>query len=68
MEALMRANAPVGEEDLRLLANSRAVAAKDWLVGQGGVTADRVFLVAPQLGTEGIKDKGRPARVDFALK
>jgi len=68
MEALMLANAPVGDEELRLLANARALAAKDWLVGQGGVTADRVFLVASRIGGEGIRDKGRPARVDFALK
>jgi hypothetical protein len=32
------------------------------------VPADRVFLVAPKLGTEGIKDKGKPERVDFSLK
>jgi hypothetical protein len=68
MEALMLANAPAGDEALRLLANARALAAKDWLVGQGGVPPERVFLVAPRLGAEGVKDRGRPARVDFALK
>ena len=68
MEQLMLANAPATEEDLRQLANRRAQAAKDWLVTNGGVPADRVFLVAPKLGTEGIKDKGRPERVDFSLK
>jgi len=68
MEALMLANAPVSDEDLRLLANARALAAKEELVGTRGVAAERVFLVAPRLGTEGIKDKGRTSRVDFALK
>ena len=64
----MLANAQATEEDLRQLANRRAEAAKDWLVAKGGVAADRVFLVAPKLGTEGIKDKGKPERVDFSLK
>jgi hypothetical protein len=68
MEQLMLANASATEEDLRQLANRRAQAAKDWLVTNGSVAADRVFLVAPKLGTEGIKDKGRPERVDFSLK
>ena len=64
----MLANAQATEEDLRQLANRRAQAAKDWLVANGGVPADRVFLVAPKLDTEGIKDKGKPERVDFSLK
>ena len=68
MEALMLANAPAGDEALRQLANARALAAKDWLVGPGAVAADRVFLVAPKTGTDGIADKGRPNRADFALK
>jgi uncharacterized protein involved in outer membrane biogenesis len=68
MEQLMLANAAASEEDLRLLANRRAQSAKDWLVGKGGIPAERVFLVAPKLTPEGIKDKGKPERVDFSLK
>jgi uncharacterized protein involved in outer membrane biogenesis len=68
MEKLMLANASATDEDLRLLANRRAQATKDWLVGKGGIPADRVFLIAPKLTAEGIKDKGRPERVDFSLK
>ena len=68
MEALMLANARIGEEDLRMLANARAQAAKDWLVGPGGIPAERVFLVASRLTAEGIGDKGRASRVDFALR
>jgi hypothetical protein len=30
--------------------------------------AERVFIAAPHLSAEGIKDKGKPTRVDFALK
>ena len=68
MEALMLANASVSDEDLRLLANARALAAKEGLAGAPGVASERVFLVAPRLDAGGIKDKGRASRVDFALK
>jgi uncharacterized protein involved in outer membrane biogenesis len=68
MAQLMLANAQVGEDDLRLLAGARAQAAKDWLVQTGKIPAERVFIVAPKMGPEGIKDKGKPTRVDFALK
>ncbi|MFO1364612.1 MAG: DUF748 domain-containing protein [Burkholderiales bacterium] len=68
MEKLMLAHASVTDEDLRALANARAQVAKDWIVGAGKVPAERVFLVAPKLTAEGIKDKGKPTRVDFAVK
>jgi hypothetical protein len=68
MEQLMLANAQATDEDLRQLANRRAQIAKDWLVAKGGVPAERVFLVAPKVGADGIKDKGKPERVDFSLK
>ncbi|HEX7249714.1 MAG TPA: DUF748 domain-containing protein, partial [Burkholderiales bacterium] len=68
MEQLMLANAQVSEDDLRLLAGARAQAAKDWLVETGKIPAERVFIVAPKMNPEGIKDKGKPTRVDFALK
>jgi uncharacterized protein involved in outer membrane biogenesis len=68
METLMLTHTQVSDEDLRLLANARAQAAKDWLVNEGGIPAERVFIVAPKLSAEGIKDKGRPTRADFAIK
>jgi len=46
----------------------RAQAAKTWLVETGKIAAERVFIVAPKSGAEGIKDKGKPRRVDFSLK
>jgi hypothetical protein len=68
MEALMLANTQVSEDDLRLLANARAQAAKSWLVDEAKVPAERVFIVAPKLSADGINDKGKPTRADFALK
>jgi Domain of Unknown Function (DUF748) len=68
MEQLMLANAKVTDDDLRQLAYARAQAPKDWLVEQGKVAADRVFIVSPKAGAEGIKDQGKPTRADFSLK
>jgi flagellar motor protein MotB len=68
MENLMRTNAQVSDEDLRVLANQRAQAAKSWIVEQGKIAADRVFLVAPKLSAEDVKDKGKAARVDFTIR
>jgi hypothetical protein len=68
MEQLMLTNAQVTEEDLRQLANQRAQAVKDYVVETSKATAERVFLLAPKLSAEGIKDKGKPTRVDFSLR
>jgi hypothetical protein len=68
METLMLTNAQVTDEDLRVLANARAQVAKEWMVTEGKVPAERVFIVAPKLTAEGIKDKGKPTRADFAVK
>lgn len=53
---------------LTALANARAQAVKSWLVDQGHIAPERVSIVAPKLGTEGINDKGLPTRVDFAIR
>ena len=68
MEQLMLANAPVRDDDLRQLANARAQTAKSWLVDNGNVAGERVFIVSPKTGVEGIKDQGKPTRADFSLK
>lgn len=68
MERLMLANAEVADADLQQLADQRAQAAKNWLVQTGKIEAERVFLVASKLSAEGIKDKGKPNRVDLALR
>ena len=68
MENLMIANAPAGDEELRQLANRRAQGAKDYLVETSKVPAERVFLVAPKLGGDAPKDKGKPSRAEFSLK
>ena len=68
MEQLMLANMQVTDADMRILADQRGQKVKDYLLESGRIPADRVFLLAPKLSAEGIKDKGKPTRVDFALK
>ena len=52
---------------MRLLAERRAQNVRAALVDKEQVPGERVFLVAPKLDAQGIKDKGRAGRVDFAL-
>jgi len=68
MEKLILTNITVSEEDLRRLADQRAAVTSAWLPKSGGVAAERVFITPPKLNGEGIKDKGKPNRVDFSLK
>ncbi len=67
MEALMLANTQVSDDDLRVLANQRAQAAKSFLVDKGHIAGERIFLVTPKMDAEGVKE-GKPTRVDFSLK
>lgn len=62
MEKLILAHTEVQDEDIRQLARRRAENVQAWLVKQGSVAPERLFLVPP-------KDGVMPgARVDFALK
>jgi uncharacterized protein involved in outer membrane biogenesis len=65
MEALMLAHAKVGADDLQRLANGRAQAAKEWLMAEGKVPAERLFINAPVIAAP---EKGKPTRVDFGLR
>jgi hypothetical protein len=67
MEALLLANAKVSDEDLRQLAGRRAQTVQTRLAGTEHVPVERMFLVEPKLDAQGIKDKGKATRVDFAL-
>ncbi|ARO86823.1 DUF748 domain-containing protein [Nitrosospira lacus] len=67
MEQLMLANINAGDSEMRALAERRAVAARDWLVEQGGVPADRVFVLETKIEVEaGGKKSG--SRAEFSLK
>ena len=67
-EKMILANTQVTPEALRALAQKRADAVRDYLEDVSGVERERLFLIAPRLNADGIKDKGSPNRVDFSLK
>lgn len=68
MERALLEATQVPEDALQSLAGARAEAVKAWFIETGRIPGERVFVVAPRLGREGIKDDGKPTRVDFALK
>jgi len=68
MESLLLATYAADDEALRVLANRRAIAVKEWFVGTGGVATDRVFVIAAKMNADGISDRGAPTRVDFSLR
>lgn len=61
MEQLMLAHIEVSEDDVVELAEQRAFAAQNWLIKQGGIAGDRVFIVR-----EEAEETGSQAR--FSLK
>ena len=67
MEKLMLANLPASDDDLQQLARQRAESVQLWLIEQGKIAPERLFLVPLKAGEEE-KDKGKGGRVDFALK
>jgi uncharacterized protein involved in outer membrane biogenesis len=70
MEKLMMQYASVSDDDVRQLANQRAQTVRNALLSSGQVGAERLFIVAgkPLTSEERAKLKGRPNRVDFAMK
>lgn len=66
MEKLLLTNTVVDEDSLRELANRRALSVQKWLLEQGKVPQERVFLLAPKVGAG---EKGGAAmRADFSLR
>ncbi|HSK30951.1 MAG TPA: DUF748 domain-containing protein, partial [Candidatus Limnocylindria bacterium] len=70
MEKLMMQHAKASDDDLRQLANQRALAVRDALMAGGQVGSERLFIVTakPLSADERAKLKGRPNRVDFSMK
>ncbi len=66
MKHAIATNAPIDDASLRELAQQRAQSVQQYLDGK--IDSSRVFIVAPKLNADGIKDKGATTRVDFGLK
>ncbi len=67
MEKLMLANLPAGDEQMKQLGKARAEAVQVWLIEQGKIAADRLFLVPSKAG-DAAPEPGKGNRVDFSLK
>lgn len=67
MEKLMLTNFPATSDDIGTLAGRRAEAVQAWLVEQGKVPPERVFLLPPKVGGEETSS-GKGSRVDFSLR
>ncbi|MGF6446378.1 DUF748 domain-containing protein [Paraburkholderia youngii] len=66
MKSALAANAPIDDASLRQLAQQRAQSVQQYL--EGKIDSSRVFIVAPKMNADDIKDKGTTTRVDFGLK
>ena len=68
MQKLIVDNTTISEDDLRNLAQRRADLIRNYLQDQSIISADRIFLIAPKLNADGIKDKGKTSRVELTLQ
>jgi hypothetical protein len=70
MERLMMQHAKAGDDDIGQLASQRAQGVRDALLATGQVGVERLSVIAvkPFTAEERQKLKGRPNRVDFAMK
>lgn len=66
MEQLMLAHITVNDNDLQVLAENRAIAARDWLIENGGISSDRIFVIGSHEDTGSEQRPG--SRVEFILK
>jgi len=66
MKAALTKNAPVDDGSLRDLAQRRAQAVQEYFDGK--IDSKRIFVVAPKMSADDIKDKGAGSRVELGLK
>lgn len=63
MEALILANTELGERELHALAQQRAQTVRDWLVGEGAVASERIFVLEAK-----VEAATAAGQVRFALR
>ncbi|MBY0474328.1 MAG: DUF748 domain-containing protein [Nitrosomonas sp.] len=65
MEQLMLEHTVIHDNDLEVLAENRANAARNWLIENGEVASDRIFVVSHEAEVD---DQKAGSRVEFSLK
>jgi hypothetical protein len=65
MEKLMLTNLPVTDDDIRAIGETAGRKYTGWLIEQGKVPPERIFLLPPKSEAD---DKGKASRVDFSLR
>jgi hypothetical protein len=65
MEKLMMTNLPASDDDVRQLATRRGERVQTWLIEQGKVPGDRIFLLPAKVAPG---DKVSGSRADFSLR
>ncbi len=68
MEALILENIQITDDDLRSLANQRAQAVKNYILGHGEIEPRRLFLIEPQALTPEKVENLKDSRVDLSFK
>jgi hypothetical protein len=66
MEQLILDHTEINESDLVALAENRAIVARNWLIENGKIPEERIFVVGTQESSEDEQKKG--ARTEFLLK
>jgi hypothetical protein len=66
MEQLMLANTQINDNDLAELAERRAIAARNWLIENGQIPDERIFVVGSHESEQSEQQKGN--RAEFLLK
>jgi hypothetical protein len=68
MERLIAEHTAPDQDDLVTLGNQRAANIKNWLVKDGKVAAERIFLLAPRIGAADQKQGGTGNRAELSLR
>jgi outer membrane protein OmpA-like peptidoglycan-associated protein len=63
---LMLANTQINDNDLAELAERRAIAARNWLIENGQIPDERIFVVGSHESEQSEQQKGN--RAEFLLK
>lgn len=66
MEQLILSHMEISDEQLQALAEQRANAARSWLIEQGGVASERIFVLGGKIESKH-QDEAHGSRVEFSL-